>query len=331
MTGARPAARPGIERLGGNPIVRPEMLPNGDGDNINGPSLIRVPDWLPDPLGAYHLYFAHHHGSYIRLAYADDLRGPWRVHAPGTLHLVDAPGCFDHIASPDVHVDHDRREIRMYFHGPVRDRSSGPAQQTFVATSTDGIHFTARDEPLGNAYWRAFRWQGDWYAMARWGVLYRSRDGLSDFAVGPSPFPGLDVRTKVRKQLRRAAARAHLTHGPPNPHNAAPSRHVAVHRVDDSLWVYYSNIGDAPERIVRSRLSLTPDWTTWKVDRPVEVVRPEAAWEGADLPVRRSYDGIAPGPERALRDPYVFADDGTVHLLYAVAGEQGIAIARLHP
>ncbi len=35
-------------------------------DNINGPSLIRVPSWVPSPPGAYYLYFADHKGSPIR-------------------------------------------------------------------------------------------------------------------------------------------------------------------------------------------------------------------------------------------------------------------------
>ena len=30
--------------------------------NINGPSLVRVPEWVEDPLGKYYLYFAHHRG-----------------------------------------------------------------------------------------------------------------------------------------------------------------------------------------------------------------------------------------------------------------------------
>ncbi|MFV1980611.1 MAG: hypothetical protein ACC655_05595, partial [Rhodothermia bacterium] len=41
--------------------------------NVNGPSVIRVPDWINSPLGRYYLYFAHHRGSFIRMAYADDL------------------------------------------------------------------------------------------------------------------------------------------------------------------------------------------------------------------------------------------------------------------
>ena len=30
------------------------------GDTINGPSLIRVLDWVQDLFGRYYLYFAHH-------------------------------------------------------------------------------------------------------------------------------------------------------------------------------------------------------------------------------------------------------------------------------
>ncbi|TIW51474.1 MAG: hypothetical protein E5V60_33485, partial [Mesorhizobium sp.] len=95
------------------------MLPGDDGDNINGPSLIRVPDWLPGRLGAYYLYFAHHTGTYIRLAYADSPQGPWRVHPGGALSLEQCPFLREHIASPDVHVDDQSRRLVMYFHGPT--------------------------------------------------------------------------------------------------------------------------------------------------------------------------------------------------------------------
>ena len=49
-----------------------------------------VPDWVAAPLGEYYLYFADHKESYIRLAYADDLKGPWMVHPPGSLQLADS-------------------------------------------------------------------------------------------------------------------------------------------------------------------------------------------------------------------------------------------------
>jgi hypothetical protein len=67
-----------IGRLRGNPIIRPHMDARM-GANINGPSLIRVPDWVEHPLGTYYLYFADHKGHYIRLAYADRLEGSWHT------------------------------------------------------------------------------------------------------------------------------------------------------------------------------------------------------------------------------------------------------------
>jgi hypothetical protein len=45
-------------RLDTNPIIKPDMLKGDDGKNINGPSLINVPDWVKAPLGKYYLYFA---------------------------------------------------------------------------------------------------------------------------------------------------------------------------------------------------------------------------------------------------------------------------------
>ena len=76
-------------RLLDDPIIAPDFHPS-IGKNIQGPSLIRVPDWVESRLGTYYLYFADHKGSYIRLAYADDLRGPWKVYPPGSLQLAES-------------------------------------------------------------------------------------------------------------------------------------------------------------------------------------------------------------------------------------------------
>ncbi len=55
-----------------------------------------------------------------------------------------------HIASPDVHVDADRRRIVMYFHG-----LEGVGHQvTRVAISHNGIDFNARPEVIGRSYMR---------------------------------------------------------------------------------------------------------------------------------------------------------------------------------
>ena len=57
----------GVERVGNGPIITPASHPS-IGTNIQGPSVIRAPAWLADPLGRYLCYFADHKGSFIRLA-----------------------------------------------------------------------------------------------------------------------------------------------------------------------------------------------------------------------------------------------------------------------
>lgn len=298
---------PQVERISQNPIIRPAMLPAGDGDNINGPCLIRVPHWVQNPLGKYYLYFAHHSGQYIRLAYADRLQGPWTIHAPGVLHVSDAPACHGHIASPDVIIDHANRQLRLYFHGPAKGHKT---QQTFLATSADGLRFHADDKPLGLFYWRVWQYDNAWYAMAKGGLLYRSPDGIGNWQPGHSPFTPYD---------------------PADPHYNRPGsvRHVAVDLQGDTLWIYFTRIGDAPETIRRAPMTLQGDWHTWRAGESQVVLAPQEPYEGADLPVTPSRSGASRTREHAVRDPHVFVEDGQRYLVYSVAGESGLAIARL--
>ena len=99
-----------VTRLANGPIIGPHLHPS-IGVNIQGPSLIRVPDWIEHRLGAYYLYFADHKGSYIRLAYADHLAGPWRVHPPGSLHLAQSGFLTAPPPSPPTSSRGSRRNI----------------------------------------------------------------------------------------------------------------------------------------------------------------------------------------------------------------------------
>lgn len=290
-------------RLPGNPIITPASSPT-IGENINGPSLLLVPPWVERPLGRYYLYFAHHAGKFIRLAYADRLSGPWKIHGPGTLHLEQTPRCNDHIASPDMHVDSVRREILMYFHCPAGAAGSVDIgqQKTFLAVSPDGLHFASDTVPLGPAYFRVFRRGKYYYAVVRGGLLLRSRDKKSAFAPGPTVIPADSSRI-----LRHAAVDVH--------HNM--------------LRVYYSRIGDRPERILLSEVSLSGDWSNWRASKPVTVLSPEQDYEGGDQPLEASRPDEAPGRVRQLRDPGIFRQGGKTYLLYSIAGESGLAIAEL--
>ena len=316
-----------VRRLLDRPIITPDLHPSL-GPNIQGPSLIRAPDWLPNRLGTYYLYFADHKGSYIRLAFADHLEGPWTIRPQGSLQLAQSgfpteppyasPEQIDalaalaqrngisiahdwaaevttpHIASPDVHVDHVRRRIVMYYHG-----LEGVAHQvTRVATSLDGLNFTATPEILGKSYFRVIR-HGAWsYAIAMPGQFHRSADGLTGFAPGPLLF---------------------------NP----KMRHAALLKRDDTLFVFWTQVGDVPEHIMLSRIDISGDWMGWQDQPTREILRPERPWEGAGAPLVPSVRSTAYGLVNQLRDPAIFEEDGRIYLLYAVGGESGIAIAEL--
>ena len=285
-----------VIRLGDGPIIKPHMDARM-GDNINGPSLIRAPGWLGRPLGRYYLFFADHCGRYIRLAYADDLLGPWQTHEPGVLPM-ELAGFRGHVASPDVHVDGERREVRLYFHGMDRPRDDGSGQTTRVALARNALAYAPQAAVLGPPYFRVFRWDDHWYALVMPGVIYRSRDGLSGFEEGPALF------------------------GP-------EMRHSALRRVGPTLQVFYTLVGDSPERILLATVDLRGDWSGWRASSPLVVLEPEREYEGAGLPCAPSVRGPAPGPVRQLRDPAIFEEDGRTYLLYSVAGESGIALAEI--
>jgi hypothetical protein len=286
-----------VVRLGSNPLITPESSPT-IGENINGPSVIRVPAWVQKPLGKYYLYFAHHRGQYIRMAYADSLQGPWKVYEPGVLQAKDTAFAREktHIASPDVHVDDSGKRIVMYFHG--QDRGG---QHTQAAVSADGLAFKTEPAVTQDYYLRVFRWGGWYYGLARTGNVFRSKDPLGAFEPGGNVFAGSPYADRVR--------------------------HVALMVERDVLYVFFSGIGDAPERIMVSKVQLTPDWKSWKASAPETVLAPEKDYECVKLPVEPSEEGQINKPVRQLRDPAVFVDGAKRYLFYSVCGESGIAAA----
>lgn len=287
---------------------------------------MRVPAWIGHPLGRYYVYFAHHQGRFIRMAYADDLRGPWKIYEPGVLDVKDTAfnrpqpdprPYYTHVASPEVVVDEPNKRIVMQVHGWFTDGKRWPddpkeaaewvqenryGQYTQTVVSNDGLHFTIQPGiTVTTSYSRLFRWRNTWYSMGRLGVLGRANNLLARFEAGPNPFDEGKWAGRVR--------------------------HAAPVVRGDTVYVFFSGIGDAPERILLSTIVLTPDWSLWRASRPVEVLRPQAAYECTDIPIKASKAGEAEGPEHALRDPGVIEDNGRVILFYSYCGEQGIAAA----
>lgn len=159
------------------------------------------------------MYFADHRGDRIKLAYVNSPEGPWQIYQPGTLRLDQADAFFDHIASPDVHVDEGAKQIRMYFHGVAHETGQ---QQTGISFSTDGITFNALRDIQGLFYYRVFEHNGWYYAIAKnnnegFMAIYRARTGVSDLEFGRNFLPD--------------------------------ARHAAVRVEDNKLEIYYSRVG----------------------------------------------------------------------------------------
>ncbi len=327
-TAAADAVR--ASRVTQNPLIT--VASSGSlGGNVNGPTVIRVPAWVERPLGRYYMYFANHMGDAIRLAYADSPTGPWHVHEPGVLHVRDTAffrpqpdptealaDFYTHVASPEIYVDETRRRIVLWSHGwwtggerwpadPAAARAwarqKGYGQFTQAAESSDGLRFDSRPGITRTSYLRVFRHDGIFYGLSRLGLLSRASHPLETFVPGPNPFSRGGYAGRVR--------------------------HLAVVVRGSRLHVFFTAIGDAPERVLMSSIDLSGDWTTWQASAPVEVLRPEASYECTDLPVAASLGGDVDVPVRQIRDPFVFEEPGRLLLYYSICGEQGIAAAAI--
>ena len=315
-----------IKRFVDKPII-PPFLEKEIGSNINGPSLIRAPDWIKDRLGKYYLYFADHKGDRIKMAYSDSLSGPWKIHIGGTLHLKesyfltnepDIPEDFDiselkprdahpeqidhipqkitdltypHIASPDVHIDNTKQQIIMYYHG----LDEFGLQKTRVAVSTNGLDFIARKKIVGWPYFKKFSYQGENYGISMPGIIYRNFGDIDDFSI-------------VNQVM------------------GENTRHSAVMVSGDKLIIFFSRKGDKPERILLTTIDLRLDPEMWSTSEPIEILRPEKEWEGSTLPLYKSVESAINIPANQLRDPAVYSENGRNYLLYSLRGENGIGI-----
>ncbi len=238
-------------RFAENPLITLTMSPS-IGDNANGPTVIRVPKWVQRPLGRYYMYFAHHSGQFIRLAYADSVRGPWKIHEPGVLKVEDTAfhrpqpdppdspsGVYTHLASPEIFIDERQQRIVLWVHGmwtegqrwPERRQDAaawvkqrGYAQFTQAAESREGLSFRTHPAITKQSYLRVFPYQGQFYGMARLGQLLRAPDALRAFELGDSPFRETPYAGRVR--------------------------HVSLLEDNGLLHIVFSAIGDAPESIL---------------------------------------------------------------------------------
>ena len=106
-----------------------------------------------------------------------------------------------------------------------------------------------------------------------------SPDGFAPFEPGPTP---LDPRT----------------------------RHTAVLRRGDRLHLFWSRIGDAPERLFHGVVDLAGDWRDWRLDGAREILRPpRSVAEKMYTDIRRWTEMPKGGHFAAMEQPQALAQE----------------------
>ncbi|MFC2080448.1 hypothetical protein ACFLRQ_03130, partial [Bacteroidota bacterium] len=214
-----------------------------------------------------------------------------------------------------------------YFHGPT-DYPGG--QRNFVSFSPYGLSFMDNIQPvvLGGSYFKVFEYKDTLYAIDNRADIYQG--GSVD---DPWKIPvGFDYSNMLWTQPQIDHFQVDLDADQALAGTGIQIRHVGVHVEEDTLYVFYSRIGDAPERIMLSSIRLDnrtfEDWDP--TYPPMEILQPEYEWEGYLLPNLPSDGGSSKEKVNQLRDPDVFQDiDSSLYLLYTGAGEFGIGLATL--
>jgi len=354
-----PAVQPdfSVERFSGNPVVHSGLSASlsasaseGGYVNINNPSVIRVPDWIENPLGTYYLYFSHHKGDHIRLAYAGSATGPWTLYEPGTLWLADSgfPQTLsdgaDNEGLKQLRSNFSPQVIRDYLMLSYRATVADPdirRQRGIASAANAQAHIASPEIIVDQERQRLVMY----YHGLENGGFQRSRIAVSPNGID---FEVLD-ETVFSNYLRAFSYRSeHFVLGMPGilyrserldggfvPRDTSlfepDMRHAAVWVEGETLHVLWSRVGGAPEGLLYSRVDMSsPDWNDWQATRGVEIMRPAVNWEGSELPILPSLRGEISDASHELRDPFYFRDaDGSAYLYYVGAGEQAIGVARI--
>lgn len=345
-----------IERLNGHqPIISAATFeeagyPEADGRNINGPCLVKLPSWLKkservSPKARYYLYFAHHKGRYLRLAWAEKVTGPYHLVQDSPLYGTKENAVFHldsetwpigktsirgHVASPIVIVDDEHKEFKLYFHAPTRLNSTGKniGQKTFFATSENGLDFkeNVAECYLGDFYFSPFEKDGRWYAFANHGYFYQAP------ATGEACCTeAKDLEKALWKERRDFFDETIASYCRENEIEPLLSvRHLAQIEKDGRLHILFSCREDDPERIYHVSCDLKKgNFDTWKPGKMELVMKAEEEWEGSLLQSGKSRGGSAKKALNEVRDPFIYQEKDELYLLYCAGGEKGIGIARL--
>lgn len=269
-------------------IITPDKL-SKESDNINGPTVIKVPKWIKNPLAKYYMYFAHHKGTHIKLAFANNIFGPWTVFQKGVLSLNEIQGR-DHLASPDIYFSNEK--IFMIYHSVYKKS----VQLSSTAVSNDGLNFIPKTERFASFYFRRFVFKSEIYGFSKsendYGCIYKLVN--NKFQI---------INNKFIYNLR----------------------HGSIIIENNKVYCYFTRIGDSPEKVLVCNINMD----TFNPSIFSTVIEPKYNWEGVNNKLEPSKFGMAKTKLNQLRDPFVFKENNLKYLFYSVQGEYGIAVTEI--
>ena len=181
---------------------------------------------------------------------------------------------YTHVASPEILIDHEQRAHRDVVSRLVDQRRE-------LAGRSGGRARVGAEE----AATRSSRRRRCRPTVCSSMPSRRSR-GRPTFACFSTTAITTACRGSVGCRARRirsrasSSARIHFVTGRMRDEFATSRWCCAASR----LHVFFTAIGDTPERVMLSTIDLAGDWSTWRASPPIDVLQPETAYECTNLP-----------------------------------------------
>lgn len=308
------------------------LLPTEDQANVNSPMPIKVRPWLSKAFHKFSmvLYYSSHTKNEMNVVGFDSSSGMWKRMANNvsvTFEDSGSSGICKSLHSPSIYINESEERLYMYLHGHGCQQKPSTIknfQPTLLYTSSDGLKWQrfsgTNTSNQTYIFWNKFYastpvynpQDGFYYTMARIAdehgtILCRSPSLAGPFEEGPVIGLGL--------------------------------RHFDTILIEGIIYVFYSMMGDRPERLLLASIdtTMTTNWTNWKLLPGPRILQPKYSYEHGNEAVASTKEGPA-SIRHEVRDPRFLlhsketanSHDGFSGLLfYVVQGEKGIAMANI--
>lgn len=282
------------------------------GENINGPTVVRLHGSFKKKIGfKFLLLFAHHEGEFIRLLGSNSIIDRWRLIPEKLLDLKRNFEFHDHVASPDAHYLKKKNELIIFFHS--RELGSRD-QKTYIASFRDSLSVSPSIYSTNLPFYaRIFLIKGVAYALTKGGNLFEAADmNLRNWTPLINIFTGQGSLDDIYQNQYGSV------------------RHLCVVKHKNTHLVFYTIIGDSPEKIWASRLIVDQTKGFYSAIGKTLILLPSENYEGSQIDLKNSKSGPSLFPENAVRDPFVYKSRRNYFLFYSIKGEFGIALASLN-